>query len=239
MTYTCYIIDDQLESVNLIKDHVEQTPQLEVKLATTNAIEALNALDSDKPDIIFLDIEMPEISGIDFIDNIYSKWGNNMPKVVFATGYNEYAIQGFEYGAVDYILKPVTFSRFKKSIDRILCDLERSNTIEPSLDYFFADIEGKKVRINFDDIIYVEGARNYIIIAMSEKKTIIYKSMRSMLEILPDKDFIRIHKSYIGSIHKVHSIFGNNLVFNVGNKEIKIPIGVTFKSEVLSRLQIS
>jgi two-component SAPR family response regulator len=112
--YTCIIVDDQTEAVVLIKDHVTKIPSLSLLLATTEPVEALAFLDKNKPDIIFLDIEMPGITGIEFIENNKARWGNNMPKVVFTTGYSNYALSGYEHGVKDYLLKPVSFIRFKK-----------------------------------------------------------------------------------------------------------------------------
>jgi DNA-binding LytR/AlgR family response regulator len=236
--YTCLIVDDQPEAVDLIRDHVIKIPQLTIQLMTTDAIAALAFLDTTKPDIIFLDIEMPGITGIEFIENVKSKWGNNMPKIVFTTGYSDYALTGYEHGVVDYLLKPVSFSRFKKCIDRIIGELDKRTNIMERPNFFFAEDDGKKTRINFDDIVYVEGAGNYIVIVTNEVKTIIYKSMNSLQELLPADKFMRIHKSYILAIDKIQAIKGNEIIIPLKEGTKNIPIGITFKEDVMRRLGI-
>jgi len=236
--YTCVIVDDQPEAVDLIRDHVVKVPQLEIAFMTTDSITALAFLDSSKPDIIFLDIEMPGMTGIEFIENVKSKWGNNMPKIVFTTGYSDYALTGYEHGAVDYLLKPISFSRFKKCIDRIIADLDKRTTSFERPNFFFAEDDGKKNRINFDDIVYVEGAGNYIIIVTAEAKTIIYKSMNALHELLPSDKFMRIHKSYILAINKVQAVRGNEIIIHSKDGNKHLPIGITFKENVMKRLGI-
>lgn len=237
--YTCLIVDDRQDAIDLIADHVNKTPQLEIKYAGMNPIEALSFLDNEWVDILFLDIEMPEITGLDFVEAIKNRWGNNIPKVVFATGYSKYAVQGFEYGAVDYIMKPVSYKRFKKCVDRIFNDLDKRSSSDPSDNFFFTDVDGKKIRIDYDSILYMEGARNYTIVVTNEKKLIIYKTLSAIIKLLPEKKFIRIHKSYIIAINKIQAIMANQLVLHVKNEEVLIPIGVTYKNKIQKRLKIT
>lgn len=237
--YTCIIVDDQIEAVNLIRDHVLKVPRLSIKLLTTDSIAALAYLDSDKPDIIFLDIEMPGMTGIEFTANIKAKWGNNMSKIVFTTGHTDYALSGFEHGVADYLLKPITFSRFKQCTDRIIDELDKRSTLKTKQEFFFADNNGVKVKINFEDIIYIEGAGNYITIATNECNKTIYKSMSTMQELLPGNKFMRVHKSFVVAIDQVQSIKGNELVVRVKNGLKDIPVGVTFKENVLKQLGIT
>jgi DNA-binding LytR/AlgR family response regulator len=238
-TYTCIIVDDQPEAVDLILDHVQKLPQLSVLFSTTDAIAALSFLNKTKPDIIFLDIEMPDISGLDFMENLKLKWGNNMPKVVFTTGYSEYAISGYEFGVYDYILKPVSFSRFKISVDRIIDELDKRNTQAANKpNFFFVEDEGRKIKVNFDEVIYIEGAGNYIVIIMRDSKKILYKTMNAMQELLPFDKFMRVHKSYIIAISTVQAIRGNEIILKVNNNEKNIPIGITYKESVQKQLGI-
>jgi DNA-binding LytR/AlgR family response regulator len=205
---------------------------------TTDAIAALAFLDTNKPDIIFLDIEMPSLTGIEFIDNLKAKWGNNIPKIVLTTGYSDYALSGYEHGVIDYLLKPITFNRFKKCTDRILDELDKRNTRADKPGFFFAEEDGQKVKINFDDIVYVEGAGNYIVIVTCENKKVIYKSMNAIQELLPCDKFMRVHKSYIVAIDKVQAIRGNEISVNIKDGDKNIPIGITFKENVLKQLGI-
>jgi two-component system LytT family response regulator len=237
--YTCIIVDDQTEAVDLIKDHVIKIPLLTLLHATTDPVEALAFLDTSKPDIIFLDIEMPGISGLEFIESNKARWGNNIPKIVFTTGYSNYAINGYEQGVTDYLLKPISFIRFKKCIDRIIDDLDKQNKQPDKPAYFFVDDDGKKVKINFDTIIYIEGAGNYILIITSDAKKIIYKSMNSMEDILPRDKFMRVHKSYIVAANKILAIRGNQITLDFKNPDKVIPIGITYKENVLKKLGIN
>lgn len=238
--YTCIIVDDQQEAVNLIKDHVVKTPVLSLKLATTNPVEALGFLDEMKVDIIFLDVEMPDITGLDFLESLEARWGNDMPKVIMTTGFSDYALNGFEYGVEDYLMKPISYKRFKKAIDRVVDNLNRQKepVTETNDTFFFADIDGKKVKLEYKDIFYIEGARNYVVLKMEPNNRIIYKSMTQMMDILPSKKFIRIHKSYIISIDKIKAIRGNEILTNLKGESIYIPIGITYKKDVMRVLNI-
>jgi two-component system, LytTR family, response regulator len=236
--YKCVIVDDQTEALDLIRDHVLKMPQLKLIKMTTDPAEALTFINSNKPDIIFLDIEMPGLSGIEFVDNIKAKWGNDIPKIVFTTGYSKYAMEGYEYGVTDYLLKPISFSRFNKCIDRIIDELNKRQIYE-KLNFFFVEENGRKSKINFENIVYIEGAGNYIIIASSEAKKIVYKSMNAIQEILPGSKFIRVHKSYIVSVDKVKAIRGNQLIINIKENDKHIPIGITYKENVLKQLGVN
>lgn len=237
--YTCIIVDDQASAVDLIKDHVQKTPLLSILLATIKPIEALAFLEKQKPDIIFLDIEMPDMTGMEFIETLKSRWGNKMPKIVFTTGYSNYALSGYEHGVVDYILKPVSFIRFKKCIDRIFDDLGKHALTVEKPAFFFVEEEGKKIKINFDEVVYVEAAGNYIILVLDNARMIIYKSISTIQEQLPDDRFVRVHKSFIVAIAKIHAIRGTQIFMDKQNPEKVIPIGVTYKDEVLKRLGLS
>ena len=235
--YTCIIVDDQEEAVKLVKDHVLKIPQLSILLTTTDSIAALSFLDNNKPDIIFLDIEMPNITGIEFIQNMKAKWGNDIPKVVFTTGYTDYALSGYEHGVVDYLLKPITFSRFKKCTDRIIDDLDKHNNTLDKQKFFFVEDEGKKVKIDFDDIIYVRAEGNYVGVVNAKNKITIYKSMNAMQDQLPCDKFLRVHKSYIVAVDKIQAVSGNDIILKFNNE--MIPIGLTYKDQVLRQLGIS
>jgi DNA-binding LytR/AlgR family response regulator len=236
--YTCIVIDDQPEAVELLKDHIGNTPVLSLKVATSDPLEAASLLYKEHVDIVFLDIQMPDISGIEIVENLIARWGSHMPKIVFTTGYNDYALSGYDYGVVDYLLKPVSYERFRKAADRIIHDLDAHRGQTVSDGFTFAEVNGKKIKINFDDIIYIEGARNYIIIATVKQKMITYKSMSSMVEILPAERFMRVHKSYIVAVDKIQAIRGNEICLQVKEEGKYLPIGITFKDKVLKQLKI-
>lgn len=235
--YTCIIIDDQREAVDLLTDHAGKIDRLTVKLATTDPVQAMNYLDTEKPDIVFTDIQMPEATGIDLVENLKQKWGHNIPVIVFTTGYSEFAVDGYAYGVFDYLLKPVTFKRFKQSVDRIFDYLAKCGNTAVKSDFLFADVNGEKLRINFGEIVYVEGARNYVIIHTAERKLVTYASMTSIQDKLPGDSFIRIHKSYIIAAARIESVRGNRIM--VRTKDLnRLPIGITYKKEVMRRLNL-
>ena len=236
MKVKCMIVDDHSQSTELMVDHVKKVPQLDLKLATTNPIEALSYLDSESVDCIFLDIEMPEITGLEFIETVKAKHGARMPRIVLITAYDRYALTGYDYGVFDYLLKPVSFKRFKISIDRLLTE---NASAESERDFLFVDVDGRKLRINFSEIVYVEGAGNYIFIATHEKKVICYKTMTSILESLPSKDFVRVHKSFIVALGKVTAIKGNEVLVSLSNSTKNLPIGTTYKDNLLKLLRIN
>lgn len=235
----CIIVDDQREAVELLVDHVKKVGALDLKMATTDAIEALDFLEEESVDLIFLDVQMPDLTGLDFIENLREKLGNKMPRIIFTTGYDHYALPGYEHGVFDYLLKPISFKRFKKSVDRVLAEQKPTTTSDSNeRNFFFADVDGKKVKIDFDDIVYVEGARNYIFIVTDQRKMIILKSMTSMGELLPKEQFMRIHKSYICAINRIRAIKGNEIIVDVKDDSKAIPIGVTYREGVLKKLRI-
>jgi two-component system LytT family response regulator len=236
MKIRCMIVDDQSQSAELMADHVKKSHQLELKVVTTNPIEALAYLDMEFIDCIFLDIEMPEINGLEFIETVKAKYGTRMPKIVLITAYDRYALAGYDYGVFDYLLKPVSFKRFKISIDRLLAEPEQS---EVERDFLFVDANGKKLRINFNEIIYVEGAGNYIVIATQDKKVICYKTMSGIMGLLPHKDFVRVHKSFIVAASKINAIQGNEVLTNIGGSIKNLPIGTTYKESLLKLLRIN
>jgi DNA-binding LytR/AlgR family response regulator len=237
--YTCIAVDDQQESIDLITDHVTKIPQLSLEFSTCSPHEALAYLDDNKPDIIFLDIQMPNLNGIELIETLKEKWGNNIPDIILITGYNNHSLKGFELGVTDYILKPVTFKRFKNAVDRIINKLNKQVTENnKSANFFFVEADSKKVKINYEEIVYIEGARNYIIIVLQNKKLIVYKTMSFMVETLPPDKFIRIHKSYIVSVEKITAIQGNKVIVDYRNEELRLPVGLTYKSNVIKKLNV-
>ena len=236
MKIRCMIVDDQSQSTELLVDHIGKVPSLAVTFVTVNPIEALAFLDSEAVDCIFLDVEMPELSGLEFIEMLKHKFGRNIPKIILITAYDQYALKGYDYGVFDYLLKPISFKRFKISTDRLVASITQTDIIR---DFLFLDVDGKKVKIRFGDIVYIEGAGNYIFIVTQEKRTIFYKTMSGILEILPSNEFLRVHKSFIVSLAYIDALRGSEILLKTGNGPKSIPIGVTYKEALLSVLRIS
>lgn len=236
---TCIIIDDQEEAIEVLTSHIQNKPELSLVNKFTNPLDALTYLENKKIDLVFIDIEMPHLNGLEFIESLRSKKGNEVPKFILTTGYNDFALSGFEHGVFDYLLKPIGFKRFNMSIDRFLSDFNKNiNVAENAKDFFFADVDGKKVKINFIDIVYIESSGNYITVYGNKLKILLYRSMNSMQEILDPEIFFRTHKSFMVSINYIEVLKGNELVLKHGETTKFIPIGATFKEHILKKLGI-
>lgn len=236
----CIVIDDQKEAIELLTDHINSRKELVLLGTFTNPLKALTFLETNTADLIFIDVQMPHLNGLEFIESLRDKHGNNIPNFILTTGFDEYALPGFEQGVADYLLKPIGIKRFKIAMDRFFSRRLQAPTDETHKnDYFFADVNNKKQKINFKDIAYIESAGNYVnVFGDNNLKATVYTSMNAMQEMLPTDNFMRVHKSYIISINHIHAIKGNELTIKRGEIAFNVPIGVTYKSATLKRLKI-
>jgi DNA-binding LytR/AlgR family response regulator len=203
MNFTCYVIDDEADSVALITEYIEQTPGLELMGSTTNPLESLDLLTGkDAPDITFMDIDMRKLSGMELAGMV-----NLYTSVVFTTAFPEYALQAFEKEAFDFLLKPINYERFLKCIQKAKRKINKKLPAgELQKDDFFnikSEIKGRIVKVRFDEVIYIEGAVNYIQIYTPEGKHFTYLTMRDIERHLPGSIFVRIHRSFIININYV------------------------------------
>jgi len=233
-TFNCIIVDDEPMAREILENHLRKIDAVNVVSTCKNAIEAFNEINSNKIDLIFLDINMPEISGLSFAKSI-----NKNIKVIFTTAYREYAIDGFNLQAVDYLLKPISFERLLQSVNKYLGE-NSPVIIEPTVeisqeinDFIFVRADRKMVKINFSEINYVESLSDYIKIHLSDKIIVTRETISNIEAKLPKNYFIRIHRSYIVAIAKINS-FTNEFI-EVNNKAI--PISRSYKKEVLNRLE--
>lgn len=221
----CIIVDDEPLAVSLLGNYVEKIPFFELVFSTENPIEALEYIQKNEVDLIFLDIQMPELTGINFIKIV----GNKL-KYILTTAYAEYALEGYEHNVVDYLLKPITFDRFQKSAIKAQ---ERFPNEDSQNSYFFIKSSGKQHRINFNEILYVESIKDYVNIKTLNQEYIVLDTLKSLENQLPD-DFARVHKSYIVNVDKVKSI-GLKKVILISEHEI--PIGEIYKHILLEKLK--
>ncbi|WP_212003777.1 LytTR family DNA-binding domain-containing protein [Chitinophaga sp. HK235] len=231
MMIRCIIVDDEAHAIELLSMHIEQTSFLELVDTATSPVKALQLVFEQKIDVVFLDVQMPEMSGIEFMQLL-----NGRCKVILVTAYKDYAIQGFDNDVVDYLLKPVTFPRFLKSTRKLL-DMRR-NVEEPGNDYIFvsADSKGKLLRINIEDIIYVEGQRQYVCFFTREGRKYLSRLTLKELEArLPVGKFIRVHKSFVLAIQYITMIH-HNVVYMAHTKEM-IPIGSSYREAFMNRMK--
>lgn len=228
----CLIVDDEQPAIDILAHYISQTPFLHLAAATTNPIEGLQIVNEQKVDLIFLDIQMPELSGLDFIKAIHGK-----ARVILTTAYSEFALESYELDVVDYLLKPIRFPRFLQAVQKVAKEAPEHSK-EPSAgdvedDYIFVKTEskGKLLKINLADIDYIEGMKNYVAIHCGEKKTLVYTSMKELEERLPHKSFLRVHKSFIIPIAKITGIEGNLL--RLKNVSSEILIGENYKADLM------
>lgn len=221
----CIVVDDKPLAIDVLKHYIAKIPALSLSFTTVNPLEALNKVIEGEVDLVFLDIQMPELSGLQFMKIVKGKC-----LVILTTAYAEYALEGFENDAVDYLLKPVSFERFFKAVEKaqlLLKGLAQSASPlstplvkEKELSHIFVKTEYKLVRVNIADILYVEGLQNYVIIHTATEKITSLQTMKKTEEQLPADQFMRIHKSFIVALHQINSIERNRIM--IGDKAITL-----------------
>ena len=237
MKTKCLIIDDEPLARDLIRNHIEKLDNFEIVAECGDAMKALQELRDQQVDLMFMDIQMPQITGIEFLKTL-----KHAPKVIITTAYREYALDGFELDVVDYLLKPITFERFIKSINKyyqVTQEEQQSvlpvNSSNGSGEAFIYVKENKKVvKVHLNEILYVEGLSEYVQIYTKQKKIITKTSMTNMEKKLPENDFMRIHKSFIVSMSQIEAFTSHSI--EVPGKEL--PIGRSYKNSVIEALQL-
>ena len=225
----CLIVDDEQHAIDILVHYVSQTPFLHLSASTTNPIEALQTVSEQKIDLVFLDIQMPELTGIDFIKAIRGK-----ADVILTTAYSEFALESYELDVVDYLLKPIRYPRFLQAVQKVMKEApDEEEDVAAEDDYVFVKTEskGKLLKINLADIDYIEGMKNYVAIHCGAKKTLVYTSMKELEERLPHKSFLRVHKSFIVPVTKITGIEGNVLRLKAVTAEILI--GESYKADLM------
>lgn len=238
MKTKCLIVDDEPLARELIRGHVEKLENFEIVAECSDAMKALNVLREKQVDLIFMDIQMPQITGIEFLKTL-----KHPPKVIITTAYREFALDGFELDVVDYLIKPITFERFLKSVNKYYQVSQEDvhvipgNSAEKTMDESFIYVkENKKVvKVYLSEIKYIEGLSEYVQVYTDKRKIITKTSMAQMEEKLPGESFLRIHKSFIVSLSKIEAFTANTI--EIQGKEL--PIGRSFKNGVLSALNFS
>lgn len=237
MKTKCVIVDDEPLARELIRGHIEKLENFEIVAECGDAMKALNILREKHVDLVFMDIQMPQITGIEFLKTL-----KHPPKVIIATAYREYAMEGFELDVVDYLLKPITFERFLKSVNKFYqisqekVQVGSNSDSEKAEESFIYLKENKKViKVYLSEIRFIEGLSEYVQIYTDKRKIITKTSMALMEEKLPAKNFLRIHKSFIVSVSKIEAFTANTI--EIQGKEL--PIGRNFKNAVLSALNFT
>jgi DNA-binding LytR/AlgR family response regulator len=243
----CLAVDDEAYATKIIADYISKIPFLELVGTTTSAITALTQVQQGDIDLVFLDIQMPDLTGIQFLKLCGSKC-----KVILTTAYPEYALDGYEHDVIDYLLKPIAFDRFLKAANKALAQIMPVKTASaaiPSIkniedpvvpaassqEYMFIKGESKNkfLKVNYDDILYIEGLKNYVSLFTADQRMVTYQTLRDLETQLPQPPFYRVHKSYIISIDKIRLVDGNQVY--IGDQSI--PIGETYRDGFLNLIR--
>ncbi len=230
LSYNCLIIDDEPIAIRVIRNHLANFKNLKLSGECSNAIEAMELLSQTRVDLIFMDIQMPQITGIEFLRTL-----SIPPKVIFITAYRDYAIDAFDLDVIDYLLKPVSLIRFSKAVNRFYKAMNATDNLQSSsatcsnnTDHIFVKTEKKLQKIVLHDILYIESLGDYLIIHTNTGKITIKERISHFQELLPSSLFIRIHRGYIVSVSKITAILPGQI--EVG--QYKIPVGRNYKQDV-------
>jgi two-component system, LytTR family, response regulator len=227
----CVILDDEPLAVELIASYINDTENLQLAFASTNAFEAIQYIQKNEVDIVFLDMQMPELTGMQVLKIIGTGY-----KVIFTTAYTDYALDGYEYNITDYLLKPISFERFTKAIEKInqnnnansSWDTNHGNDTKHGTrsedDFIFIKSDGKMIKINLTDILFIEGLKDYLSIQTSTEKLITLQNLKTFEQHLNPQQFMRVHKSYIVALNKIDTIERNRIFMG----EHVIPIEMFF-----------
>lgn len=222
----CIAVDDEPLALQIIEDYICKIPFLELEATFTSALKATDYLNKNKTDLVFLDIQMPNLTGIEFIKSLVKS-----PLVIFTTAYNQYALQGYELNVIDYLLKPFSVERFLQAVNKAheLYQLKQNNKNNSGVltqnDFLLVKEDYQTIKIDFKDIIFIEGMADYIRIATPGKKHTVLATLKNVASLLPEKKFMRVHRSYIISLQKIISF--NKKTINI--EDTYIPIGDSYR----------
>lgn len=225
MVLKCIAVDDEPLALKLVETFIGQTPFLELTASCDNAVEAMSLIKEKQPDLVFLDINMPNLTGMELARLLQEHQGPT-PKIVFTTAYNHYAIEGYKVNAVDYLLKPFSYEEFLRAANKVLqISEEASNHYQPIAaddEFFFLKVEYQWVRISLKDVLYIESLKDYVRVHLidSQKPVLSLISLKALEEKLPSAKFMRIHRSFIVSLDKINAISKNSIF--IGKTEITV-----------------
>lgn len=222
----CLIVEDELLASRIIEDYIVQTPGLTLVAACEDVASAQMMLENEQISMLFLDINLPKINGLEFVQMLAKKY-----PVILTTAHHEYAVDGFELEVVDYLLKPITYTRFLKAVNKLKDFISLSDKAN-QLEYFFVKSNNKLEKINFSEVLLIEGSRNYVRIHLHGKEIVTYATLKSIEQNLPNHSFIKIQKSFIVAIDKVEQIVHNKVV--IGGTSI--PISRSNRNEIINEI---
>lgn len=231
MKLNCLIIDDEPFARRGLEEHVQEIDFLHCVASCENALKANTYLNEQKIDLIYLDIQMPKVSGIDFLKSL-----KNPPLTIFTTAYANYALEGYTLDVIDYLLKPITFDRFlkasQKALDYSQLKLRAENNSTSSIDYFFVRCDRKFEKVFFRDVLYVEGLQNYAVIHTIDRKLITYITLSSLESQLPKDQFLKVHKSYLIAVPHVKALEGDEILI----ADARIPMSRAHREQIVQQI---
>jgi len=228
MKINCIIVEDEPTARKLLEKYIADCPSLQLVKSCKNAFEASEVLNQAEIELIFLDINMPKLSGLAFYKSLTKR-----PYVIFTTAYPQYAIEGFELDAVDYLLKPFPFERFLKSVNKALSIFQQPIPLGNNNGFLILKSDKKLYRVEIKELLYLEAFGDYIKVHCTDKSIIVHDTLQGLLDQLPDQDFIRIHKSFAIALHKIDHIEGNL----VHLENVTVPIGQTYRAEFFNLIK--
>ncbi|MEM6644545.1 MAG: LytTR family DNA-binding domain-containing protein [Bacteroidota bacterium] len=243
-TYKCIVVDDERPALKLMEAYLSRLPHIEIVATCENAFEAIASMQEHKIDILFLDVNMPGLTGFELLKSLTAP-----PQVIITTSYREHAVEGFELNVTDYLVKPFSFQRFLQAVNRATSNLggiEIDDQLGEEIDKqevdilkvgsasFFIRSNGKMEKVNVHEILYVESMREYVAIHLAGRRFVVHQTMNKMEEKLPPPDFMRVHRSFLISMHHFDTVHGNTL--KIGEKEI--PIGGNYRKAFFERIEL-
>lgn len=234
--YNVIIVDDEYLAQKLLQDYVSKVGNLQLVATCSNAFEAMNALKDNEVDIMLLDIQMPDLTGLELVKSLEKK-----PAVIFTTAYSEYAVDAFNLAVVDYLLKPFDFQRFVQAINKAIGNVQpkteieakATDTVSQNNDFITVKADYKLYKINYDDLLYIEGQHEYVTFHTTQRRITALFALKDLEGILPKDKFVRVHKSYIVSFKHIQDLDKSDVTV-AGNK---VPVGASYREELLARLQ--
>lgn len=228
----CIIIDDDLMSRKIIEEFVARTDQLNLVNSYENAVDAINAFSNEEDiDLIFLDIEMPEMSGIDFLKTL-----QNPPQIIIISSKDKYALDAFNYDVIDYLLKPITYSRFFKAINK--ANVRFKNKVDSKENEIFIKKNSALVRLKYDEILWIEALENYVIFNTFSDRYTIHFTMKAIEQKLPAHQFTRVHRSFIVNTSSINVIEDNSVIIKTKDGAKSIPIGKSYKDKLMGDINL-
>ncbi len=233
LKYNCLIVEDEPLAAEVLEEYISQVPFLQLKAKCSDAIFAMEILQNEKIDLIFLDIHLPKLKGLDFVKTL-----RNPPQIIITTAYQEYALQGYELNVIDYLLKPIEFSRFLMAMNKLKRQKETVSPVNPVATsteraHLFLNVSKKKVKVFLDEILYIESLKEYIRITAKNKSILTKFQLGQIEEMLAKNNFLRIHRSFIVAKDKIEAFSATDIEIN--GKQL--PIGRSYKEQVIAALE--